>query len=100
MPIFLLRRLLQALMVMLTVALIAFLMFRFLGDPVNSIVSQDATQVEREEVRERLAGDGAIPLRVPRYESEFEGRITRAQAGQSQFDSPEGPLTGEFPFTR
>jgi peptide/nickel transport system permease protein len=67
MPIFLLRRLLQAVMVMLTVALIAFLMFRFLGDPVNSIVSQDATQVEREEVRERLGLNDPLLVQYGRF---------------------------------
>ena len=32
---FIIRRLLQAIVVMLTVALIAFTLFRFVGDPVN-----------------------------------------------------------------
>ncbi|CAI2935888.1 ABC transporter permease [Aminobacter niigataensis] len=65
--VFLVRRLLQAVMVMLAVAFIAFLMFRFLGDPVNNIVSQDATQVQREEVRQRLRLDDPLFLQYGRF---------------------------------
>ncbi|AWC25145.1 ABC transporter permease [Aminobacter sp. P9b] len=65
--VFLVRRLLQAVMVMLAVAFIAFLMFRFLGDPVNNIVSQDATQVQREEVRQRLRLDDPLVLQYGRF---------------------------------
>ncbi|GAA4107705.1 ABC transporter permease [Aminobacter aganoensis] len=65
--VFLVRRLLQAVMVMLAVAFIAFLMFRFLGDPVNNIVSQDATQVEREEVRQRLRLDDPLVIQYGRF---------------------------------
>lgn len=65
--VFLVRRLLQAVMVMLAVAFIAFLMFRFLGDPVNNIVSQDATQAQREEVRQRLRLDDPLVLQYGRF---------------------------------
>ena len=41
---FAIRRLLEALVVMLAVALIAFALFRFVGDPVNQMVGQDATR--------------------------------------------------------
>ena len=52
---FLVRRIVQSVFVMLAVALIAFMMFRFMGDPVNSMVSENATVAEREEVRARSA---------------------------------------------
>lgn len=65
--VFLVRRLLQAVMVMLAVAFIAFLMFRFLGDPVNNIVSQDATQAQREEVRQRLRLDDPLVVQYGRF---------------------------------
>ncbi|MDK1490761.1 ABC transporter permease [Sinorhizobium sp. 7-81] len=67
MLVFLVRRLLQAVMVMLAVAFIAFLMFRYLGDPVNNIVSQDATQEQREEVRKRLRLDDPLILQYGRF---------------------------------
>lgn len=65
--VFLVRRLLQAVMVMLAVAFIAFLMFRYLGDPVNNIVSQDATQSQREEVRQRLRLDDPMAIQYGRF---------------------------------
>ena len=38
---FIIRRLMQAIVVMLAVALIAFTLFRYVGDPVNKMVGQD-----------------------------------------------------------
>jgi peptide/nickel transport system permease protein len=40
---FILRRLIQAVIVMVTVAFISFLLFQFVGDPVVSMLGQDAT---------------------------------------------------------
>ena len=40
---FVLRRLVQAVLVMLTVAFIAFMLFQYVGDPVTNILGQDAT---------------------------------------------------------
>ncbi|MGE8636222.1 MAG: ABC transporter permease, partial [Achromobacter piechaudii] len=51
---FILRRLLQAVAVMLTVALLAFVLFQYVGDPVTIMLGQDATDAERIELRERL----------------------------------------------
>jgi peptide/nickel transport system permease protein len=51
---FLFKRLLQSIVVMLTVALIAFSMFQFVGDPINNMVGQDTTEAEREVLREKL----------------------------------------------
>ena len=39
---------------MLTVALIAFMMFQFVGDPVTIMLGQEATPVERDRLREQL----------------------------------------------
>ena len=51
---FIIRRLLQSILVMLTVGLIAFALFRFVGDPINNMVGQDTSIADREELRERL----------------------------------------------
>lgn len=51
---FILRRLLQAVAVMLTVTLLAFVLFQYVGDPVTIMLGQDATDAERIELRERL----------------------------------------------
>ena len=51
---FLINRLLQSIVVLIAVALIAFSLFKFVGDPINNMVGQDTTLQEREELRERL----------------------------------------------
>lgn len=54
MLVFLAKRLLNAAGVMLTVALIAFVIFRFVGDPVELMLNEQASQAQRDELRERL----------------------------------------------
>jgi len=54
---FILRRLAQAVLVMLTVGLIAFSLFRFVGDPVVFMLGQDATDEQREQVTRDLGLD-------------------------------------------
>ena len=51
---FIIRRLLQSVLVMLTVALIAFGLFRYVGDPINNLVGQETTLQDREKLRETL----------------------------------------------
>ena len=52
---------------MLAVALIAFMMFRFMGDPVNSMVTENATTEERDAVRQRLGLDQPIWVQYGRF---------------------------------
>ncbi|MEO8186958.1 MAG: ABC transporter permease [Burkholderiaceae bacterium] len=54
---FIVRRLLQAILVMLVVALIAFLLFQYVGDPVSQMVGQDATPEDRAHLRSDLGLD-------------------------------------------
>jgi peptide/nickel transport system permease protein len=54
---FILRRLAQAVLVMLVVGLIAFSLFRFVGDPVLFMLGQDATPEQRVEVTRQLGLD-------------------------------------------
>lgn len=51
---FMIRRLIQSIIVMFVVALISFLLFRFVGDPVNQMVGIETTPEQREALRERL----------------------------------------------
>ncbi len=51
---FLIKRLINAVGVMLIVALLAFTIFRFVGDPVEMMLNEQASQVERDALRERL----------------------------------------------
>ena len=57
---FILRRLLQAVLVMVTVAFIAFMLFQFVGDPVSQILGQDATAEQVAEVRAALGLDRPV----------------------------------------
>jgi len=54
---FIIRRLLQAVLVMLSVAFVAFLLFQYVGDPVSQMLGQDATPAEREKLRADLGLD-------------------------------------------
>ncbi len=54
---FILRRLVQALIVMISVALIAFMLFQYVGDPVVFLLGQDATPEQVRELRADLGLD-------------------------------------------
>ncbi|MFN7572897.1 MAG: ABC transporter permease [Betaproteobacteria bacterium] len=54
---FIVRRLLQAVLVMLAVAFIAFLLFQYVGDPVSQMLGQDATPEDRARLRSELGLD-------------------------------------------
>ncbi len=51
---FIARRLFQSLFVMLAVSLLAFTLFRFVGDPVAQMVGQETSIEDRERIREEL----------------------------------------------
>ena len=54
---FILQRLIQAVIVMVTVAFIAFLLFQYVGDPVVFLLGQDATKEQIDEMRSALGLD-------------------------------------------
>ncbi len=64
---FIAQRLFQSVIVMLTVALIAFSLFRYVGDPINNMVGQDTTIEEREELKERLGLNDSFFLQFARF---------------------------------
>ncbi len=64
---YLLRSLAQAVIVMTAVAFIAFSMFRFVGDPVASIVGQDATMKDREELAQSLGLNDPLLVQFGRF---------------------------------
>ena len=59
---FVVQRLLQAIAVMLVVGFVSFSLFQFVGDPVNNMVGQDATEEKRQLLRERLGIDKPFPI--------------------------------------
>ena len=54
---FIVRRLLQAILVMLVVGFIAFSLFNFVGDPVSLMLPPEATAADRAQMREALGLD-------------------------------------------
>ena len=64
---FILRRLAQAFVVMLTVAFIAFMLFQYVGDPVTSMLGQDATPEQRAALRADLGLDQPFPVQFARF---------------------------------
>jgi peptide/nickel transport system permease protein len=64
---FAIRRLFEAAIVMLTVALLAFVLFRFVGDPVNQMVGQDTSLEDRLRLREELGLNDPVPVQFARF---------------------------------
>jgi peptide/nickel transport system permease protein len=76
---FIIRRLLQAIIVMLAVAFIAFMLFQYVGDPVTSLLGQDATQQQREDLRRDLGLDQPFPVQF----AKFVGNAVQGEFGLS-----------------
>ncbi|WP_299620110.1 ABC transporter permease [Pelagibius sp.] len=64
---FVVRRLLQSILVMLAVGFIAFSLFTYVGDPINNMVGQDTTLEQRQELRERLGLDDPFVIQYGRF---------------------------------
>lgn len=94
---FFIRRLLQAALVLLTVAFIAFLLFQFVGDPVSQMLGIESTQEDRERLRE------ALGLNDPFY-VQFLHFIANAVQGDFGLSLRQGSpvselITDRFPAT-
>ena len=76
---FVLRRLLQSISVMLVVGLIAFSLFRFVGDPINNMVGQDTGDKDREVLRQELGLNDAFVVQFAR----FVGNAAKGEFGVS-----------------
>jgi peptide/nickel transport system permease protein len=94
---FIIRRLAQAVIVLLAVTLIAFSLFRFVGDPTNQLVSQDTTLEEKLQIRKDLGLDDPIYVQFGR----FVANSARFEFGTSyQVRQPVAKLIAErFPAT-
>jgi peptide/nickel transport system permease protein len=76
---FILRRLAQAVVVMLTVAFIAFMLFQYVGDPVTNLLGQDATPQQRQQLRTDLGLDRPFPVQF----AAFVGNALQGEFGLS-----------------
>ncbi len=79
MLVFILRRLMQAMVVMLTVALIAFSLFQFVGDPVSNLLGQEATPEQRDALRKDLGLDQSFVVQF----GVFVGNAVQGEFGLS-----------------
>ncbi|HEY2927607.1 ABC transporter permease [Piscinibacter sp.] len=100
---FILRRLAQAVIVMLTVAFIAFMLFQYVGDPVTNLLGQDATPVQRAQLRTDLGLDQPFPVQFARFvgnavSGEF-GLSLRQGRRVSSLIAERLPATLELSFT-
>ncbi|MBN7808461.1 ABC transporter permease [Agrobacterium rosae] len=94
---FLIKRIGNAVLVMLTVAFFAFLIFRFLGDPVEMMVNESATQVDRDELRGRLGlNDGFLVQYVRFVANAAQGEFGLSWRNQQ---SVLGLIAERFPAT-
>ena len=64
---FVIRRALEAVLVILVVALIAFALFRFIGDPINQMVGIETSLEERDKLREALGLNDPVFVQFVRF---------------------------------
>mgnify|MGYP006294864753 CR=1 FL=1 len=64
---YIIRRVFQSLLVLLVVGLVAFAMFRFVGDPVDNMLGQERTQADIERLRTELGLDQPFPVQYWRF---------------------------------
>lgn len=89
---FIVQRLFQAVLVMFTVAFIAFALFQFVGDPINNMVGQDATDEQRDALRALLGLNDPIPVQFAR----FIGNLMQGKFGISfRLGLPVGEILAE-----
>lgn len=67
---FIIRRVLQSILVLLIVGLTAFSMFRFVGDPIDNMLGQERTAADIERLREQLGLDQAFPVQYYKFLTE------------------------------
>lgn len=99
---FVARRVIQSIFVMLTVGLIAFAMFRYVGDPINNMVGQDTTLEQRAEMRRALGLDDPFLVQYVRFiknaaQGDF-GMSYRQRRPVSELIESRMPATLELSF--
>ena len=76
---FVIRRLVQATLVMLVVAFISFALFQYVGDPILAMVGQETSQEDRAALRQSLDLDQPFYIQFVR----FVGRAAQGEFGIS-----------------
>lgn len=76
---FIIKRLANAIFVMLSVTFLAFVIFTAVGDPVDQMLNEQATQAQRDDLRERLGLDDPFLVQY----AKFVGRAAHGDFGIS-----------------
>lgn len=76
---FVIRRILQSVVVLLVVGLVSFSLFRFVGDPVDNLLGQERTVADIERVRDQLGLNDPFPVQY----LNFLGGIAQGNFGVS-----------------
>ncbi|WP_170428680.1 ABC transporter permease [Ruegeria arenilitoris] len=64
---YIVRRMFQSVIVLLVVGLVAFSMFRFVGDPIDNMLGQERTQADIDRLRAELGLDQPIPVQYYKF---------------------------------
>ena len=64
---YIVRRMFQSIIVLLVVGLVAFSMFRFVGDPIDNMLGQERTQADIERLRADLGLDQPFPVQYVKF---------------------------------
>jgi len=64
---YIIRRVFQSFLVLLLVGLVAFSMFRFVGDPVENLLGQQRTQEDIERMHEQLGLNDPFPIQYIKF---------------------------------
>jgi len=99
---FIAQRILQGLFVLLVVALVSFVLFQYVGDPVLFILGQDATQDQVDLLRRELGLDSPVVVQFVHFlgnavQGEF-GMSLRQQISVSTLIAERLPATLELAF--
>ena len=99
---FVVRRVFQSFIVLLVVGLVAFLMFRYVGDPIESLLGQERTIEDIDNLRERLGLNDPFLVQYFNFllgalQGEF-GISYRAGVPVSQLIAERLPATLELAF--
>lgn len=97
MLVFIIKKLANAIMVMLAVALLAFMIFRLAGDPVEMMATEQTTEADRALMREQLGLNDSVIVQYIRF-------VTRAAQGEFGISYRNGQdvitlITERFPAT-
>jgi len=90
---YIIRRVAQSVLVLFIVGLVAFSMFRFVGDPVDNMLGQERTQADIERLRTTLGLDQPFPVQYWRF-------LEQASQGNFGLSYRQGRPVGEILLER